>query len=62
MQFLINREDVDSREGQLEVIGFDAANIVWSGRVQSLHQHLQRVTKLQERTIIIIIISSIASK
>lgn len=42
------------REGHLEVIGFDAAYVVWSGRIQSLHQHLQRVTKLQERIIIII--------
>ena len=45
----------NSREGHLKVIGFDAAYVVWSGRIQSLHQHLQRVTKLQERIIIITI-------
>lgn len=49
MRATINRDRGDSREGQLEVIGFDAANIVWSGCIQCLHQHLQRVTKLWER-------------
>ena len=36
------------REGELEVVGLDAANIVRSGCIQSLHQHSQRVPELQE--------------
>lgn len=40
---------VDSREGQLVVVGFDAAHVMWGGCVQSLHQHLQRITELKGR-------------
>lgn len=47
---VLNKDRGDSREGQLEVIGFDAADVVRSGRVQSLHQHLERVSELQERS------------
>lgn len=49
IHFSKNKEQGNSREGQFEVVGFDAANIVWSGCVQGLHQHLQRVTELQEK-------------
>lgn len=55
MCFFTDKEGEDSREGQLEVIGFDAAYVVRSRRVQSFHQHLQRVTKLQETTIVTIV-------
>lgn len=40
---------VDLREGQLIVVGLDAAHVMRGGCVQSLHQHLQRITELKGR-------------
>lgn len=37
----------DSREGFLVIVGFYAADIVRSGRVQSLHQEVERVAELK---------------
>lgn len=37
----------DSREGFLVIVGFYAADIMRSGRVQSLHQEVERVAELK---------------
>lgn len=37
----------DSREGFLVIVGFYAADIVRSGRVQGLHQEVERVAELK---------------
>ncbi len=42
------REHVDSRERLLVVVGFDAANIMRSRSVQSLHEKLKRAAELKQ--------------
>lgn len=40
---------LDSREGLLDVVGFDAAYVVRRGGVESLHQKMQRAAELNTR-------------
>jgi len=41
---------LDSLEGELFVVGFDAAYVVRGGGVQRLHQEVQRAAELQYST------------
>lgn len=44
---LVKRE-VDSREGLFVIVGFDAANIMRSRGIQSLHEKMKRIAELKQ--------------
>ena len=37
-------------KGELLVVRLDAAHVVWGGGVQSLHEQMQRVAELKDKT------------